>query len=61
MVQTFGYLIAATGPLIAAALHSWNGGWTWPLVFVLALLVLNGVIGLRGGRDHVIGNEELAL
>jgi CP family cyanate transporter-like MFS transporter len=59
MVQTFGYLIAATGPLIAATLHSWSGGWTWPLVFLLALLALNGVIGLRGGRDHIIGNEDL--
>lgn len=58
MVQTFGYLIAATGPAIAAGLHGWSGGWTWPLVFVLALLVFNGIIGLRGGRDHVIGQEE---
>jgi CP family cyanate transporter-like MFS transporter len=57
MVQTFGYPIAATGPVIAAALHGWSGGWTWPLGFVLALLLLNGFIGLRGGRDHVIGVE----
>lgn len=57
MVQAFGYLIAATGPVIAAALHGWSGGWTWPLGFLLALLVLNGGIGLRGGRDHVIGVE----
>ncbi|MGY2050371.1 MFS transporter [Methylobacterium sp. JK268] len=57
MVQAFGYPIAATGPVIAAALRGWSGGWTWPLGFVLALLVLNGVIGLRGGRDHVIGVE----
>jgi MFS transporter, CP family, cyanate transporter len=58
MVQAFGYPIAATGPVIAATLHGWSGGWTWPLGFVLALLVLNGIIGLRGGRDHVIGVEE---
>jgi CP family cyanate transporter-like MFS transporter len=57
MVQAFGYPMAATGPVIAAALHGWSGGWTWPLRFVLALLVLNGFIGLRGGRDHVIGGE----
>lgn len=57
MVQAFGYPIAATGPIIAAALHGWSGGWIWPLGFVLALLVLNGFIGLRGGRDHVIGEE----
>lgn len=59
MVQTFGYLIAATGPVIAAALHGCSGGWTWPLGFVIALLFLNGFIGLRGGRDHVIGAEEM--
>ncbi|OLP62054.1 cyanate transporter [Xaviernesmea oryzae] len=57
MVQTFGYPIAATGPVIAAALHGWSGGWTWPLGFVLVLLAVNGIIGLRGGRDHIIGGE----
>lgn len=57
MVQAFGYPIAATGPVIAAALHGWSGGWAWPLGFVLALLILNGFIGLRGGHDHVIGVE----
>ncbi len=58
MVQTFGYLIAAAGPLVTAGLHGWSGGWTWPLGFVLILLVLNGVLSLRGGRDHVIGDKR---
>lgn len=58
MVQSFGYLMAATGPVIAAALHDWRGGWDWPIGFLLALLVFNGFAGLRGGRDHVIGAER---
>ncbi|WP_372084309.1 CynX/NimT family MFS transporter [Tistrella mobilis] len=57
MVQSFGYLIAATGPVIAAALHGWSGGWAWPIGVLLGLLVFNGFAGLRGGRDHVIGAD----
>ena len=58
MVQTFGYLIAATGPVITAALHRWSGTWATTLLFLLLLLLLNAVIGLRGGRDHLIGLES---
>lgn len=58
MVQTFGYLIAATGPVITAALHRWSGTWATTLIFLLLLLLLNAVIGLRGGRDHLIGLES---
>ena len=47
MVQTFGYLIAATGPVITAALHRWSGTWATTLLFLLLLLLLNAVIGLR--------------
>lgn len=58
MVQSFGYLIAAAGPVIAAALHRLSGDWAPAILFLLALLLLNAVIGLRGGRDHVIDLER---
>lgn len=57
MVQTIGYLIAATGPLAAALLHGWTGGWKWPLIALLGLLLVNGVISLPGGRAHVIAGH----
>jgi MFS transporter, CP family, cyanate transporter len=39
MAQTIGYLVAAAGPLSAGALHDATGGWTVPLVVLVALAV----------------------
>ncbi len=55
MAQTVGYVIAATGPLLTAALFSVTGSWTLPLVVLLALLVVNMVISMPAGRNHTIG------
>jgi CP family cyanate transporter-like MFS transporter len=35
--QSTGYLIAAAGPFAVGVLHSATGGWTVPLVLLLAL------------------------
>lgn len=53
VVQMGGYLIAASGPVLAAALHGWSGGWTWPVAVLLALLAINAIVSLPGGRNHV--------
>lgn len=53
VVQTAGYLIAASGPILAATLHVWSGGWVWPVCVLLALLAMNACISLSGGRGHV--------
>lgn len=39
-VQTAGYVLGASGPFAVALLHDASGGWTWPLVFLLAVVVL---------------------
>lgn len=54
MVQMIGYPIAATGPVIAAMLHDWSGGWGWPIAFLVVLLVVNAFVSRHGGRDHKI-------
>ncbi|EMD29307.1 MFS transporter [Amycolatopsis azurea DSM 43854] len=54
MSQTFGYVIAAAGPLLTAALFAASGSWTLPLVVLLALMVVNAVISLPAGRRGVI-------
>ncbi len=35
--QSTGYLIAAAGPFLVGVVHDATGGWTWPLVLLLAL------------------------
>jgi CP family cyanate transporter-like MFS transporter len=42
--QTIGYTLGATGPLLVGVLHEFSGGWTVPLIFLLATS-LAGIYG----------------
>jgi len=50
LAQSGGYAVAATGPLAVGVLHDLAGGWTIPLLFVLAMLTLQVPAGLIAGR-----------
>ena len=54
MVQTVGYLVAATGPLAIGAVHDVTGSWTPALIVLLALLVPQTVIGLEAARNRTV-------
>jgi CP family cyanate transporter-like MFS transporter len=45
LVQGGGYVVAATGPTVVGAVHEASGGWTAPLLVVLAAIVLLGTAG----------------
>ena len=45
LVQGGGYVVAATGPTVVGAVHEATGGWTAPLLVVLAAIILLGVAG----------------
>ena len=49
--QTGGYLIAATGPLLATGLHAATGSWNASVIAMLVLLVINAVFAQRAGHD----------
>ncbi|MEU3711880.1 MFS transporter [Streptomyces catenulae] len=49
--QTGGYLVAATGPALTAALHTATGSWAAPLAALTAVLLLGAALGLRAGHD----------
>lgn len=52
--QSTGYLIAAGGPFLVGWLYDATGGWTWPLVLLLALTVPQVLTGLYACRPgHV--------
>lgn len=55
MSQSFGYALAAIGPVIMGALHEASGGWTWPLLFLLLVMVPELVFGVAAGRDRQVG------
>ncbi len=54
MAQGFGYLIAATGPLVTGLLHAATGSWTIPLALLVALCGVELVVGLAAGRDRTV-------
>jgi MFS transporter, CP family, cyanate transporter len=54
LVQTVGYLVAATGPLVIGAIHDLTGSWTPALLVLLALLVPQLVVGLAAARNRTV-------
>lgn len=51
MVQSIGYLLAASGPLVAGAVRSATGSWTAPIVALIAVMIPLTVCGWLAGRD----------
>jgi CP family cyanate transporter-like MFS transporter len=45
LAQSTGYLLATVGPFGAGLLHSTTGGWTLPLALLLALALVQIVVG----------------
>lgn len=57
MAQSFGYLLAATGPTLFGYLHDATQGWTIPLLLLLGLSVLLVLAGLGAARKRYVGGE----
>ena len=55
--QSSGYLLAALGPFAVGALHDATGGWTWPLVLLLVLILPLLSLAGRVGRPSAIEDE----
>lgn len=54
MAQTWGYLLAAAGPLALGAVHQMTDGWTVPIVLLLCVCGALVLLGLGAGRDRRI-------
>ena len=54
MAQSMGYLIAATGPVLAGAVRDWTGSWAPVLGLVVCFGVGQGVIGLWAARPGYV-------
>ena len=58
MAQTFGYLLAATGPLLLGAVHDATGSWSPPLALLLVFVVPQFLAGVLAGRPLQIGRSD---
>ncbi|MBB3911503.1 MFS transporter [Sphingomonas desiccabilis] len=54
MAQCVGYLLAATGPILAGVLHDTSGGWAIPLAAGAILCLALSVFGLLAGRSRLV-------
>ena len=59
MAQTAGYLLAALGPVTVGALHGATGGWSAPLVELLAVDVVVFVAGWAVAGDRKLEDETV--
>lgn len=57
-VQSVGYLIVAIGPLAVGLLHDATGGWTWPLAFLLLMVVPAAIAGAIAARPRYFEDER---
>ena len=54
MTLCVGYLVAATGPWLLGAVHDLSGGWSWPLLVLLAVTLLELLPGLPACRGRTL-------
>jgi MFS transporter, CP family, cyanate transporter len=55
--QSVGYLLAAIGPFAMGVLSETTGGWTAPLIFLIALCVPLAIFGQLAVRPHSLESE----
>lgn len=58
MSQAVGYSVAAAGPVVIGGLHDVSGGWTLPLVVLVAGHVPLFALGLGASRPGYVGGSE---
>ncbi|KGJ79765.1 ABC transporter permease [Cryobacterium roopkundense] len=56
-VQSIGYTIGAFGPLVFGLLHEASGGWTWPLLFLLATACAVPIAAAVISRPHMLEDD----
>ncbi|MCH4825320.1 CynX/NimT family MFS transporter [Planococcus halocryophilus] len=57
MAQSFGYMLAAVGPVFAGVLYDIGGGWTLPLLFLLFISIIILLAGIVSGKEGTIAER----
>ncbi|WP_442951626.1 CynX/NimT family MFS transporter [Paenibacillus sp. GYB003] len=58
MAQSVGYLLAAVGPALFGMLHDAAGGWTAPLLLLLAASLLIFACGMGAAKRRYVDEER---
>jgi CP family cyanate transporter-like MFS transporter len=59
MAQSFGYVLAAVGPLALGVARQLSGGWTIPWLLLLAVMVPQAVAGVSAASNRHVRGEEV--
>ncbi|WP_057914711.1 CynX/NimT family MFS transporter [Peribacillus muralis] len=54
MAQSFGYLLAAVGPVLFGWMHDITHSWTAPLFMLIVVSAIIFVVGLRAGKNEYV-------
>ncbi|QDI93145.1 MFS transporter [Salicibibacter halophilus] len=60
MAQSFGYLLAATGPILLGSIFDFTGSWFIPLIILSLVIIILLIAGLFAGRDSYVFSEQSA-
>jgi CP family cyanate transporter-like MFS transporter len=56
-VQSIGYTIGATGPLLFGLLKEVSGGWDWPLIFLIGSAIAITAVSTIVSRPHLLEDD----
>jgi CP family cyanate transporter-like MFS transporter len=54
MAQSFGYFLAAFGPVMLGGLYDVTGNWTGPLIMLMLISIIIMITGALAGRQKII-------
>lgn len=54
MAQSFGYLLAASGPILVGGLQDISGSWTLPLTLMIFVSIILIITGIASGKNRQI-------
>ncbi|MFD6209224.1 CynX/NimT family MFS transporter [Peribacillus sp. NPDC060253] len=57
MAQSFGYLLAAVGPVLFGGLHDVTHSWTIPLLMLVVVSALIFIVGMRAGKNEYVSTH----
>ena len=57
VAQSFGYLLAAIGPVFFGFIHDTTGSWEVPKILFIVTVILLFFAGMHAGRDRFVSEE----
>ena len=58
MAQSFGYSLAAIGPVLFGLLHDFTSSWTIPMLIIIVATLIVLLSGMKAGKNTFVTSEE---